>query len=135
MVTPAEPGWAGAVWGFGFQLVLAFYFTLTLGVDSRWAKAKAKASDSLRWGQVQGWQVAVRQVHVQGPVVWTPVIPNPPSLGAGCFKPGMFWKPPDIWWLLWNLVVKDQLLAPASWIYVQASGHWSAQRLLPALGM
>ena len=54
------------------------------------------------------------QVHVQGPVVRTPVIPNPPSLGAGCFKPGMFWKPSDIWWLLWKLGVKDQVLASAS---------------------
>ena len=61
---PAERGWAGAVWGFGFQLVFAFYFTLTLGVDSRWAKAKA--GDSLRWGQVQGWQVAVSRCTCRG---------------------------------------------------------------------
>lgn len=34
-VSPAERGWAGAAWGLPFQLVSAFYFALTLRVDSR----------------------------------------------------------------------------------------------------
>ena len=61
---------------------------------------QGKGKRFMRWGQVQGQQAAVRQVHMQGPVVLTPVIPNPPTLGTGYFKPGTVWKPPDIWQLL-----------------------------------
>lgn len=55
--------------------------------------------------QGQGWQM-----HMRGPVVLTPVTSNPPPLGAGYVKSGMFWKPPDKWPLLWKLGVKDEAL-------------------------